>query len=44
MKPFRVLVVDDSAFMRKIFSDFIERDPSFKLSEQLITVLMPFGK
>ncbi|KOR89991.1 protein-glutamate methylesterase/protein-glutamine glutaminase [Paenibacillus solani] len=31
MKPFRVLVVDDSAFMRKIFSDFIERDPSFQV-------------
>ncbi len=31
MKPFRVLVVDDSAFMKKIFSDFIERDPSFQV-------------
>ena len=31
MKPFRVLVVDDSAFMRKIFSDFIERDKSFQV-------------
>lgn len=31
MKPFRVLVVDDSAFMRRIFSDFIERDPSFQV-------------
>jgi len=29
--PFRVLVVDDSAFMRKIFSDFIERDALFQV-------------
>ncbi|MFF3921868.1 protein-glutamate methylesterase/protein-glutamine glutaminase [Paenibacillus lactis] len=31
MEPFRVLVVDDSAFMRKIFSDFIERDALFQV-------------
>ncbi|PAD75962.1 protein-glutamate methylesterase/protein-glutamine glutaminase [Paenibacillus campinasensis] len=29
MPPFRVLVVDDSAFMRKIISDLIERDELF---------------
>lgn len=31
MKPYRILVVDDSAFMRKIVSDLIEEDPSFKV-------------
>lgn len=31
MKPFRVLVVDDSPFMRKIFSDLIERDHQFQV-------------
>ncbi|GAB6931481.1 hypothetical protein JCM10914A_54640 [Paenibacillus sp. JCM 10914] len=31
MKPFRVLVVDDSAFMRTIFSDCIDRDKSFQV-------------
>ncbi|MDO3410681.1 chemotaxis protein CheB [Saccharibacillus sp. CPCC 101409] len=29
MTPYRVLVVDDSGFMRKIVSDLIERDVSF---------------
>ncbi|OWA33780.1 chemotaxis response regulator protein-glutamate methylesterase [Saccharibacillus sp. O16] len=31
MVPYRVLVVDDSAFMRKIVSDLIERDVSFSV-------------
>lgn len=31
MTPYRVLVVDDSAFMRKIVSDLIERDASFSV-------------
>ncbi|MFC7679587.1 chemotaxis response regulator protein-glutamate methylesterase [Paenibacillus sp. GCM10028914] len=31
MTPFRVLVVDDSPFMRKIFSDLIERDDRFRV-------------
>ncbi len=31
MMPYRVLVVDDSAFMRKIVSDLIERDVSFSV-------------
>ena len=29
MKPYRILVVDDSPFMRKIIADLIEQDPSF---------------
>lgn len=29
MKPYRILVVDDSPFMRKIISDLIEQDKSF---------------
>lgn len=29
MEQYRVLVVDDSAFMRKIITDLIERDPQF---------------
>ncbi|MGZ7444426.1 protein-glutamate methylesterase/protein-glutamine glutaminase [Paenibacillus sp. TH7-28] len=29
--PYRVLVVDDSAFMRKIVTDLIEQDPDFKV-------------
>ncbi|WP_172194460.1 protein-glutamate methylesterase/protein-glutamine glutaminase [Saccharibacillus qingshengii] len=32
MTPYRVLVVDDSAFMRKIVSDLIERDVSFSVA------------
>ncbi|MEJ8302559.1 protein-glutamate methylesterase/protein-glutamine glutaminase [Saccharibacillus sacchari] len=31
MTPYRVLVVDDSGFMRKIVSDLIERDVSFSV-------------
>ncbi|ANS74018.1 chemotaxis response regulator protein-glutamate methylesterase [Paenibacillus yonginensis] len=29
MKPYRILVVDDSPFMRKIITDLIEQDPAF---------------
>lgn len=29
--PYRVLVVDDSAFMRKIISDLIEQDPAYRV-------------
>lgn len=32
MKPYQVLVVDDSAFMRKIISDLIESDSNFKVT------------
>lgn len=32
MTPFRVLVVDDSPFMRKIISDLIERDQRFQVT------------
>lgn len=32
MRPYKVLVVDDSAFMRKIISDLIENDPDFKVT------------
>ncbi|MGM1045268.1 MAG: protein-glutamate methylesterase/protein-glutamine glutaminase [Bacillota bacterium] len=32
MTPFRVLVVDDSPFMRKIISDLIERDHRFRVT------------
>jgi len=31
MTPYKVIVVDDSAFMRKIFSDLIEKDPAFQV-------------
>ncbi|WP_433943315.1 protein-glutamate methylesterase/protein-glutamine glutaminase [Paenibacillus sp. SN-8-1] len=31
MSPYRILVVDDSAFMRKIISDLIEQDPMLKV-------------
>ncbi|WP_138493958.1 protein-glutamate methylesterase/protein-glutamine glutaminase [Paenibacillus pinistramenti] len=29
MKPYRILVVDDSPFMRKIITDLIEQDPAY---------------
>jgi two-component system chemotaxis response regulator CheB len=29
VKPYRIIVVDDSAFMRKLFTDIIEADPAF---------------
>ncbi|MEC0169982.1 chemotaxis-specific protein-glutamate methyltransferase CheB [Paenibacillus graminis] len=32
MKPYQVLVVDDSAFMRKIISDLIENDANFQVA------------
>jgi len=32
MASYRVLVVDDSAFMRKIFSDLIAADPQFEIA------------
>ncbi|RUS46356.1 chemotaxis response regulator protein-glutamate methylesterase [Cohnella sp. AR92] len=32
MARFKVLVVDDSPFMRKVFSDFISADPSFEVA------------
>ncbi|WP_019910427.1 protein-glutamate methylesterase/protein-glutamine glutaminase [Paenibacillus sp. HW567] len=32
MKPYQVLVVDDSAFMRKIISDLIESDANFQVT------------
>lgn len=32
MRPYKVLVVDDSAFMRKIISDLIENDPDFQVT------------
>ncbi|OXM84687.1 protein-glutamate methylesterase/protein-glutamine glutaminase [Paenibacillus rigui] len=32
MKPYDVLVVDDSIFMRKIISDFISEDPAFRVA------------
>lgn len=32
MRPYKVLVVDDSAFMRKIISDLIEKEPNFKVT------------
>lgn len=31
MMPYRVIVVDDSAFMRRIISDLIEHEPGFKV-------------
>ena len=32
MEPYKVLVVDDSAFMRKIISDLIENDANFQVT------------
>ncbi|WNS44807.1 chemotaxis-specific protein-glutamate methyltransferase CheB [Paenibacillus sp. MMS20-IR301] len=32
MRPYKVLVVDDSAFMRKIISDLIENDKDFQVT------------
>lgn len=32
MEPYKVLVVDDSAFMRKIISDLIENDANFQVA------------
>ncbi|WP_379126565.1 chemotaxis response regulator protein-glutamate methylesterase [Paenibacillus sp. sgz500958] len=32
MEPYKVLVVDDSAFMRKIISDLIENDADFRVT------------
>ncbi|MDT3424535.1 two-component system chemotaxis response regulator CheB [Paenibacillus forsythiae] len=32
MKPYKVLVVDDSAFMRKIISDLIEKNADFQVT------------
>ncbi|AIQ47843.1 chemotaxis protein CheY [Paenibacillus sp. FSL R7-0273] len=37
MRPYKVLVVDDSAFMRKIISDLIESDPDFKVTDTAAT-------
>ncbi|WP_405082606.1 chemotaxis response regulator protein-glutamate methylesterase [Paenibacillus chitinolyticus] len=31
MEPYRILVVDDSVFMRKIITDLIEEDPNFRV-------------
>ncbi len=31
MAPYRILVVDDSGFMRKIISDLIVQDPQFTI-------------
>ncbi len=36
MKPYKVLVVDDSAFMRKIISDLIENDADFQVTATAI--------
>ncbi|MBD7967238.1 chemotaxis-specific protein-glutamate methyltransferase CheB [Paenibacillus gallinarum] len=37
MSVYQVLVVDDSAFMRKIITDLIEQDPAFKVMETATT-------
>ncbi len=31
MSEFKVLIVDDSPFMRKVFSDVIDADAAFKV-------------
>ncbi|MWV43530.1 chemotaxis-specific protein-glutamate methyltransferase CheB [Paenibacillus sp. HJL G12] len=36
MTPYKVVVVDDSAFMRKIFSDLIEKDPAFQVIDTAV--------
>ncbi|MGN7356030.1 protein-glutamate methylesterase/protein-glutamine glutaminase [Paenibacillus sp. SAF-054] len=36
MSPYKVIVVDDSAFMRKIFSDLIEKDPAFQVIDSAV--------
>ncbi|MCM3782941.1 chemotaxis-specific protein-glutamate methyltransferase CheB [Neobacillus mesonae] len=37
MSVYQVLVVDDSAFMRKIITDLIQQDPSFKVTDTAST-------
>lgn len=36
MTPYKVIVVDDSAFMRKIISDLIEKDPAFQVVDTAV--------
>lgn len=36
MTPYKVIVVDDSAFMRKIVSDLIEKDPAFRVVDTAV--------
>ncbi|OZB97819.1 chemotaxis response regulator protein-glutamate methylesterase [Paenibacillus sp. XY044] len=36
MTPYKVIVVDDSAFMRKIISDLIEKDPAFRVVDTAV--------
>ncbi|GAB6988933.1 protein-glutamate methylesterase/protein-glutamine glutaminase [Paenibacillus pini] len=36
MTPYKVIVVDDSAFMRKIISDLIEKDTSFQVVDTAV--------
>lgn len=44
MKPYRVLVVDDSAFMRKIISDLIEKDDQFQVAGTAVNGREAVGK
>lgn len=37
MSVYQVLVVDDSAFMRKIITDLIQQDPSFRVADTAAT-------